>query len=115
MVNLFSGKKKSSRKEQSDVVCEEEEEESESDDYQTVCSYKMDKDQHRRSVPAMQYRRIRKPHSKICYSKAPKSRRSPYMEQEYRRDWNERLTFQPDKQIFSSEKPVVARGRRQFY
>lgn len=111
MVNLFSGRKKSWRKEQSDVICEEEEE-SESDDYQTVCSYKMDKDQNRRSVQALQYRRFRKPHSKVSYSKAPKSKRSPYLEQEYRRDWNERLTFQPDKHIYSSEKPVLARGRR---
>lgn len=108
MVNLFSGRKKS-RKEQSDVTCEEE---SESDDYQTICSYKMDKEQRRRNIQAMQYRRCRKPHSKVSYSKAPKSKRSPYMEQEYRREWNERLSFRPDKHIFSSEKPVIGRSRR---
>lgn len=113
MVSLFSGRKKSWRKEQSDVACEEEE--SESDDYQTICSYKADKEHRRKNVQAMQYRRFRKPHSKIFYSKAPKSKRSPYMEQEYRREWNERLTFQPNKQIFSSEKPAVARGRRHLY
>lgn len=116
MVNLFSGRKKSERKQQLDVTCEEEEEEeSESDDYQTIYSYKMDKEQRRRNIQALQYRRFRRPHSKISYSKAAKSRRSPYMEQEYRRDWNERLTFQPDRQIFSSEKPATARGRRHLY
>lgn len=113
MVNLFSGRKKSERKEQLDVACEEQEE-SESDDYQTIYSYKMDKEQRRKNIQALQYHRFRKPHSKIYYSKALKSRRSPYMEQEYRRDWNERLTFQPDRQI-SSEQPANARGRRHLY
>lgn len=104
------------RKEQSDVPYEEED--SESDDYQTVCSYKIDREQRRRGGQVIQYRRFRKPHSKVSYSKALKSRRSPYMEQEYRRDWNEKLTFQPEKRIFSSEKPATretARVRRHLY
>ncbi|CAH0702080.1 unnamed protein product [Spodoptera exigua] len=105
-VKLFKVKEKP--KQSSELSESEEECTSDSDDYQTVYSQKIEKSVKNRS--RLQYLPKRKTHSKISYKQAfykdrsPEKRRSPYMEQEYRRYWDERLMFQDARVLRSSER-----------
>uniref|UniRef100_A0A2A4J3L4 Uncharacterized protein n=1 Tax=Heliothis virescens TaxID=7102 RepID=A0A2A4J3L4_HELVI len=86
----------------------EEETTSDSDDYQTVYSQRIEKTVRNRgrsqNIPK------RKTHSKISYKqtyqreRSPEKKRSPYMEQEYRRYWDEHLMFHDNRQKISSDR-----------
>lgn len=88
-----------------------EESSSDSDDYQTIYSQKLETAP--KTVPRMHNLPKRRTHSKISYKQAyPRERspdklirRSPYLEQEYRRHWNEKLMFHDAKHRHSSEHP----------
>lgn len=120
-VKIFGNKTKKKKEEQIQVDNEvEEESEGNSDDYQTVCSQRVDRNPRYIPYPV---RAVRSPpkiraHSKISYSRhmrdrnQERSRRSPYMEQEYRRHWNERLMFHENQHRYSSEGPYSKESRR---
>lgn len=105
-VKLFKPKEKLKRK---DSISESEADtSSDSDDYQTIYSQKIEKNlKHRNRAHNLPKR---KTHSKISYKqtyqrdRSPEKRKSPYMEQEYRRYWNERLMFHDNKLRHSSER-----------
>lgn len=86
----------------------EEETTSDSDDYQTIYSQKVEKNLTHRSRPHNLPKR--KTHSKISYKqvyqreRSPEKKRSPYMEQEYRRYWDEKLMFKNNNPRHSSER-----------
>ncbi|XP_022836383.1 uncharacterized protein LOC111363760 isoform X2 [Spodoptera litura] len=105
-VKLFKVKEKPK---QMSVRSESEEEStSDSDDYQTVYSQKIEKSVKNPYRPHNLPKR--KTHSKISYKqlyqrdRSPEKKRSPYMEQEYRRYWDERLMFQNNRARRSSER-----------
>ncbi|PZC79401.1 hypothetical protein B5X24_HaOG216396 [Helicoverpa armigera] len=87
---------------------EEELTSSDSDDYQTVYSQRIEKTVRNRGRP--QNIPKRKTHSKISYKqmyqreRSPDKKRAPYMEQEYRRYWDEHLMFHDNRQKFSSDR-----------
>ncbi|CAH0604460.1 unnamed protein product [Chrysodeixis includens] len=106
-VKLFKTKEKVKNKEEKTE--KEVDTSSDSADYQTVYSQKIERTlnhKHRAHVAALPKR---KTHSKISYKHAyqrdrsPEKRKPPYMEQEYRRHWNERLMFQDNRARHSSE------------
>lgn len=105
-VKLFKVKEKP--KQMSERTESEEESTSDSDDYQTVYSQKIEKSVKNPSRPHNMPKR--KTHSKISYKqiyqrdRSPEKKRSPYMEQEYRRYWDERLMFQDNRARRSSER-----------
>lgn len=93
----------------------EKESGSDSDDYETVYSHKaVDASPKSKKAEVVRSR----PHSKVFYSKQPQKRRSrtnspekntsfsPYMEQEYRRYWDEKLMFHENQhQRYSTGTP----------
>ncbi|XP_004921569.2 uncharacterized protein LOC101735536 [Bombyx mori] len=103
MMNMFNKKKTDDK-----IKAQSETESSDSDDYQTVYSHKDEK-------PRRTQRRViqisKQPHSKIVRPKRSrnfaenKNKRKPYMEQEYRRRWNEKIMFENEKIRHSSEQP----------
>lgn len=105
-VKLFKPKEK--QKKWVEKYDSEEVTTSDSDDYQTVYSQKIEK--HPRIRNRIHNLPKRKIHSKISYNKSyqrdksPDKKRSPYMEQEYRRYWDESLMFQNDRPRHSSER-----------
>ncbi|XP_035437155.2 uncharacterized protein LOC118267329 isoform X1 [Spodoptera frugiperda] len=105
-VKLFKVKEKP--KQMSERTESEVESTSDSDDYQTVYSQKIEKSVKNPSRPHNMPKR--KTHSKISYKqiyqrdRSPEKKRSPYMEQEYRRYWDERLMFQDNRARRSSER-----------
>ncbi|CAH2086935.1 unnamed protein product [Euphydryas editha] len=80
----------------------DEKDASDSDDYETIYSEKSVKVSPRSYNEAKYYTKSRK------YDLNDKNRaiRSPYLEQEYRRHWNERLTFREQESKCTSERPV---------
>ncbi|XP_053625030.1 uncharacterized protein LOC128683420 isoform X2 [Plodia interpunctella] len=104
-VKLFKNRRRRSQKSKIDS----EEEESDSDDYQTIYSQQVQ--QPRRPLIQIHVPPRKLPHSKVSYSRQmrgrnqEKQRRSP-MEQEYRRQWNERLMYQrrPPRSTDQSER-----------
>ncbi|XP_072943582.1 uncharacterized protein [Epargyreus clarus] len=106
-VKLFNKKKQNKTKDSTKKYMEQEEEDeksdSDSDEYQTIYSEQINKT--RRPNKRHRY----KPRSYTTYKPAqgPKrNRRSPYMEQEYRRQWDENLIFKENRgRRYSSERP----------
>lgn len=104
-VKLFKTKEKPKKTDEKERTESEKETTSDSDDYQTVYSQKIEKNQRHRS--RAHYLPKRKTHSKISYKQAyqrdrsPEKKRSPYMEQEYRRYWDEKLMFQNKRPRYS--------------
>ncbi|XP_026501651.2 uncharacterized protein LOC113404811 [Vanessa tameamea] len=87
-VNLFKKKKEMPT----------EKEVSDSDDYETVYSEKS------ANVSTNRYKKVK---TLAPYDRA-RTKRSPYLEQEYRRQWNEGLAFRKQREsICSSERPNV--------
>ncbi|KAJ8723013.1 hypothetical protein PYW07_004193 [Mythimna separata] len=102
-VKLFKTKEKPKKRVEKSES--EEEVSSDSDDYQTVYSQKIEKNSRQRSRPHNLPKR--RTHSKISYKQAyqrdrsPEKKRSPYMEQENRRHWEEKLMFQTRRPRYS--------------
>ncbi|KAJ8725352.1 hypothetical protein PYW08_003535 [Mythimna loreyi] len=102
-VKLFKNKEKPKKRVEKSES--EDETTSDSDDYQTVYSQKIEKNSRQRSRPS--YLPKRRTHSKISYKQAyqrdrsPEKKRSPYMEQENRRYWDEKLMFQNKRPRYS--------------
>ncbi|XP_059061245.1 uncharacterized protein LOC131854130 [Achroia grisella] len=104
-VKFFKNKNKKEKAIQNVNEYEQESDMNESDEYETIYSQKID-----RTTPVSSQVRKKAPHSKISYSRQMRDRnqerfrRLPYMEQEYRRQWNERLMFQEQQRQFSSDR-----------
>ncbi|XP_046965264.1 uncharacterized protein LOC124533792 [Vanessa cardui] len=80
-----------------------EREASDSDDYETVYSEKS------ANVPPKRYRKVK---TTAQYDRA-RTKQSPYLEQEYRRQWNEGLAFREQREsICSSERPNVTHSNQ---
>lgn len=79
----------------------DEEEASDSDDYETIYSEKSAKisPRHHETKEYIKYRNFDPNYRN-------RSERSPYLEQEYRRQWNERLAFREQESKCTSERPV---------
>lgn len=114
-------RKKREKKESKPDTPTTEESSTDSDDYQTVYSQKIEVPQKYR--PKAYNLSKRKTHSKISYKhvyqrdKSPEKfiRRSPYMEQEYRKLWNEKLMFHDSKYPkHLSEHPYAQRYPGEF-
>ncbi|KAJ2952455.1 hypothetical protein O0L34_g6763 [Tuta absoluta] len=140
---LFTGRRRRRKQDSSSEI--DQEATSDSDDYETVYSEVTNRNgkntKHHRNpspAPVPEPRRQRqRPHSKISFSRhhrpgvsattnarrrhddnviPPRTRRSPYMEQEYRRHWAEDVGFhQGDTPYYSSRSPRArSRARREF-
>lgn len=88
-------------------------ESSDSEDYQTIYSHKVGKNT--RSKP----NRMQSTSRSKAYPRKQQNReisegyrRAPYMEQEYRRHWNEKLMFKDQEQRYSSLQPYSSERRR---
>ncbi|RVE43321.1 hypothetical protein evm_012025 [Chilo suppressalis] len=115
---MFKSKPKKKEEEiQVENEIEDEESEGESDDYQTIYSQKeVDRVQkHHVAYPARNLVKG-KSHSKISFSKHQRNQerqwRSPYMEQEYRRHWNEKFMSHENQHRHSSESPPSVQNDR---
>ncbi|XP_028158307.1 uncharacterized protein LOC114351334 isoform X2 [Ostrinia furnacalis] len=113
-VKLFNGKSKNKQKVEEQVQVSptddvDDESDGNSDDYQTIYSQRVER--RPRYVPHVVRSPYRlKAHSKISYSRHMRDRnqerkRPPYMEQEYRRHWNEKLMFHENRHRYSSDSP----------
>ncbi|KAG6461033.1 uncharacterized protein LOC115450668 [Manduca sexta] len=103
--NLFNRNKK-----KKDTKAETEAESESSDsDYQTVYSQKinMPKRKDHRTQRSRAHSKLHSRRSRQAQRSPERPKRTPYMEQEYRRLWNEKLMFQNTRPRYSSEKPVT--------
>ncbi|XP_045785546.1 uncharacterized protein LOC123881044 [Maniola jurtina] len=82
---------------------------SDSDDYETIYSGRtavLQPKNHRRSYQHQTYTKGRFEEQNALRPIHGKGRRSPYLEQEYRRQWNERLMFNKQERKYSSERRI---------
>ncbi|KAJ0180234.1 hypothetical protein K1T71_003638 [Dendrolimus kikuchii] len=109
---MFNTMFKSKNKKETKVSIRKSES-SDSEDYQTIYSHKVEKVSQPRTN-----RNSKRAHSKIVYARnhnrekhSDRYNRTPYMEQEYRRHWNEKLMFNERARRYSSEQPFSAEPR----